>query len=53
MILVQKWDFNDDAAVHYDLDAESERHPERHSYTKLERALERTIEQMARTLGES
>jgi peptidoglycan/LPS O-acetylase OafA/YrhL len=46
MIFVQKWDFYDDAAVDYDFDAESGRHSEKHSYMKLERALERTIEQI-------
>jgi hypothetical protein len=46
MIYVQKWDFYNDAAVDYDFDVENDAHSEKHSYTKLEQALERTMEQI-------
>jgi peptidoglycan/LPS O-acetylase OafA/YrhL len=43
VIYVQKWNFYDDATIDYDFDDKNEIHSKKHSYTKLEQALERTI----------
>jgi hypothetical protein len=43
LIYVQKWNFYDDATIDYDVDDENQSHSKKHSYTKLEQALERTI----------
>jgi hypothetical protein len=46
VVLVQRWQFYDDATIDFTFDSENDSHSEKYSYTKLEHALERTISQI-------
>jgi hypothetical protein len=48
IILVQRWQFYDDATIDFAFDGENDSHSGKYSYTKLEHALERTIGQITR-----